>query len=422
MKSSEFFGARVVLATFVLAMFGWGIGFYGPPIYLYAVIQRTGWSVELCSAAVTLHFLAGTLVIANLPRLYRRFGIPRVTVTGTLSLVLGVFGWAVAVQPWQLFLAATLSGLGWVTLGAAAVNAIISPWFVAKRPAALAMAYNGASLGGVVFSSAWVFLIARLGFAPASLLVGALALLVIGFCAWRVFRFTPERLGQQPDGLDAPSAAVAQVAPARTLAGRALWTDRRFLSLAAGMALGLFAQIGLIAHLFLLLVPRLGEQQAGLAMGLATLCAIVGRTLVGACIRPGTNRRTVACMSYGVQLLGCLALLMADAHVALVWLGVALFGVGIGNATSLPPLIAQSEFERGDVPRVVALIVAMAQGCYAFAPAIFGVLLAMGDAAAASSALFIGAGAVQLLAILALSLGGAARGVTAAARQQALGR
>lgn len=421
MKTTDFFGARVVLATFVLAMFGWGIGFYGPPIYLYAAIQRTGWSVELCSAAVTLHFLAGTLVIANLPRLYGRFGIPRITCMGTLLLALGVYGWAVAAQPWQLFLAAALSGLGWVTLGAAAVNAIISPWFVARRPAALAMAYNGASLGGVVFSSAWVFLIARLGFEDASLLVCGVSLLVIGFCAWRVFRFTPERLGQHPDGLAEPAPVAVSVTQGKPLAGRALWGDRRFLSLAAGMALGLFAQIGLIAHLFLLLVPRLGEQQAGLAMGLATLCAIVGRTLVGACIRPGTNRRTVARLSYGVQLLGCLALLMADAHVALVWLGVALFGVGIGNATSLPPLIAQSEFERQDVPRVVALIVAMAQGCYAFAPALFGALLAAGDALS-SSVLFLCAGGVQLLAILALSLGGVGRGVTAAARQQALGR
>ncbi|EGH19353.1 major facilitator superfamily protein 42, partial [Pseudomonas savastanoi pv. glycinea str. race 4] len=35
-----------------------------------------------------------------------------------------------------------------VTMGAAAVNATISPWFVSKRPGALAMAYNGASIGG----------------------------------------------------------------------------------------------------------------------------------------------------------------------------------------------------------------------------------------------------------------------------------
>jgi hypothetical protein len=52
----------------------------------------------------------------------------------------------------------------------------------------------------------------------------------------------------------------------------------------------------------------------------------------------------------------------------LLLLGVALLGAGFGNATSLPPLIAQIEFVKRDVPPVVALIVSIAQGAYAFAP------------------------------------------------------
>ena len=40
--------------------------------------------------------------------------------------------------------------------------------------------------------------------------------------------------------------------------GSLLWRDLKFLTIAAGMALGLFAQIGLIVHLFSLLVPALG--------------------------------------------------------------------------------------------------------------------------------------------------------------------
>ena len=39
--------------------------------------------------------------------------------------------------------------------------------------------------------------------------------------------------------------------------------------------------------------------------------------------------------------------------------GVLLFGLGIGNATSLPPLMAQVEFQEADVSRVVPLIVAL---------------------------------------------------------------
>lgn len=76
MHKSSFFGRKVVAATFVMAVFGWGIGFYGPPIFMYAVIQKTGWSAALCSAAVTVHFLAGTLVVINLPALYNASVFP----------------------------------------------------------------------------------------------------------------------------------------------------------------------------------------------------------------------------------------------------------------------------------------------------------------------------------------------------------
>ncbi|MGA8135824.1 MAG: MFS transporter [Pseudomonas gingeri] len=401
MQQSNFFGRKVVAATFVMAVFGWGIGFYGPPIFLYAVIQRTGWSLPLCSAAVTLHFLAGTLVVVNLPALYKRLGLPRTTVLGSILLGIGVYGWSVANQPYQLFLAALLSGLGWVTMGAAAVNALIAPWFVAKRPAALAMAYNGASIGGVIFSSAWVFLIDRIGFTQAALGVGLVSITTIAVLSIKVFKVRPEDLGQYADGADQPPEQPT-VSPGSK--ATSLWCNRRFVTLAAAMSLGLFAQIGLITHLFLLLVDHVTEAKAGLAMGLATASAIAGRFLVGWLMPPNANRRTVACLSYGCQLLGCLVMTGLGSFPDLLWLGVILFGAGIGNATSLPPLIAQAEFPRQQTQRVVTLIVATAQGCYAFAPAFFGALKSLGGSHGELLLLGLAAG-VQGLAILALVVG-----------------
>ena len=49
-----------------------------------------------------------------------------------------------------------------------------------------------------------------------------------------------------------------------------------------------------------------------------------------------------------------------------------LFGLGAGNLTSLPPLIAQREFRPADTGTVVALVTAINQAVFAFAPAIFG--------------------------------------------------
>jgi Major Facilitator Superfamily len=411
-RSNPFFGWRVVGAVFVLAMFGWGVGFYGPPVYLHAVRETRGWQLALVSTAVTVHFLIGVLVIASLPSLYKRFGVSAVTKSGCIALATGIMGWALAREPWQLFLATLLSGGGWVTMGAAPVNAIVSPWFVRTRSAALASAYNGSSIGGVVFTPLWVVAIGLLGFPAAALVIGLVMVVTIWALADLFYSRTPEQMSLVADG-DAPGVPPASVTSplAKPLPGNELWCDWRFVTLATGMALGLFAQIGLLAHLYSLLVPALGAQFAGVAAGAATAAAIVGRTLFGWLMPLGADRRLFACASYLVQIVGSLALLAAAGDsVPLLLLGVVLFGFGIGNATSLPPLIAQVEFVEKDVPRVVPMIVAIAQGSYAFAPAAFGLIRELAPTATTAPAgaapyLFIAAAAVQGAAIAGFLLG-----------------
>jgi hypothetical protein len=186
------------------------------------------------------------------------------------------------------------------------------------------------------------------------------------------------------------------------------------------MALGLFAQIGLTAHLFSLLVPALGAPRAGLAMATMTGMAITGRILVGWAMPLSADRRLLAAVGYAAQLAGSLVLIgAAGTNVPLLLLGVVLFGVGFGNATSLPPLVAQREFAERDMQRVVALIVGISQGIYAFAPALFGLVRefappavaaagAMAAGASSSGAapwVFATAALIQGLAIAAFLLG-----------------
>lgn len=399
-----FYGWRVVGAAFVLAVFGLGMGFHGPAIYLHAIRDRTGWPLALISAAITMHFLVGAIVVASLPALYRRFGIPTVTKCGAALLATGVTGWAIAAAPWQLFGATLLSGAGWVTMGVAAVNAIVSPWFVRARPAALAMALNGGNVGGIVFSPLWAAAIGAIGFPAAAAAIGLAMAITMWVLADLVFSRTPQQMQLAADGDTQDMQTAVAAAPAATpLPGSLLWRDIRFVTLATGMALGLFAQIGLIMHLFSLLVPALGAARAGLAMGLVTLMAIAGRTLIGWTIPVEIDRRLVACASYAVQVLGSISFIAAAGTSApLLLLGVMLFGIGFGNGTWLPPLIAQAEFVADDVPRVVALAVAISQATYAFAPAVFG---AIRESSGTAPAFFATAAIVQCLAISAFLAG-----------------
>ena len=399
-----FYGWRVVSAAFVLAVFGWGMGFYGPPIFLSVVREARGWPLTLVSTAVTVHFLIGTVTGVNLPASHRRFGAAKVTKAGALCLAAGVFGWATATTPWQLLVASVLSGTGWGAMSAAAVNSIVSPWFVHTRAAALGMAYNGGSIGGVIFSPLWVAAIGSLGFSNAAAAIGLVMTLTMWVLADSLFTRTPQHMGLAPDGEVLGTQPTSVTSPAaKPLPGLLLWGDPKFLTLSAGMALGLFAQIGLTAHLFSLLVPPLGAQRAGLAMGSVTAMAIAGRTLLGWAMPFGADRRLVACAGYAAQLAGSLVFIgAAGSSVPLLLLGVVLFGIGFGNATSLPPLIAQIEFVESDVPRVVALIVGIAQSGYAFAPATFGLVR---EFAPLAPGVFVAAAFAQGLAICAFSIG-----------------
>ncbi len=259
-------------------------------------------------------------------------------------------------------------------------------------------------------SPLWVLSIQVAGFPLAAALIAALVVVILWVLAGTIFAHSPASLGQHPDGDAMPATGDALPDPARQpLPAAALWRDRRFRTLAGATALGLFAQTGLLAHLFSLIVPALGEVTAGIAMASATIAAVTGRSVLATIMPRAADRRLIAAASYGVQVVGCGAFLLSHGSEPwLIWTGVALFGLGIGNVVYLPPLIAQTEFAAPDVPRVVALTVALGQGLYAFAPAAFGLLretLPLGTGPGDAPAVHAIAAAVFTAAIVTLLLG-----------------
>jgi cyanate permease len=140
--------------------------------------------------------------------------------------------------------------------------------------------------------------------------------------------------------------------------------------LSAGFALGFFAQIGLVTHLVERLAPILGNAAAASAVGAAALCAVPGRVLLGSLLGRA-DRRLAAAGNFAMQACG-VGLLALTSSPPILLIGCALFGLGIGNLVLLPPIIAQAEFEPADIPGVVALVTAVNQAVFAFAPFAFG--------------------------------------------------
>lgn len=370
-ESGRYPGWSVVWVAFTVAVFAWGIGFYGPGVFLQTLHATKGWPIATISAAITAHFLIGAVIVIFLPEIHRGLGMATATILGAALTAIGIVGWSVAASPFHLFVAAIVSGSGWALTSGAAINAMIAPWFDKDRPKAISHAFNGASIGGVIFTPLLVELIARFGFQTTAFVVGATMLFVVVPLAHRWLRKGPEDFGVSADGRPAgtmnPSAGEAVRLPRS-----ALMNSQAFATLSAAFALALFAQVGVLSHLFSRLLPSLGTTGAAAAVSITTISAVAGRMLL-AWLIGDNDRRYAACTNFLVQTFGVILLCASDTPPMLL-LGCVFFGLGVGNVAAIPALIAQREFRAVDVGTVVALVIAVNQAVFALAPAILGVV------------------------------------------------
>ena len=103
MSRGPYHGWWVVFCTFVVALYGWGLGFYGLSLYLVALTKIHGWTPTVVSSAITFYYLAGALLVMQVGDLIQRRGARIVVVTGVGLMGLGVGGLTLAQEPWQIY-------------------------------------------------------------------------------------------------------------------------------------------------------------------------------------------------------------------------------------------------------------------------------------------------------------------------------
>jgi MFS family permease len=391
-KTGIYHGWLVVGTAFLIALFGWGIGFYGPGIYLVALQQRHGWPTADIASAITTYYLLGATLLLFAGGMFERFGARRVVSAGATAMACGAVLLSFVSRPWHVYAAFAVMSFGWAAMSGAAINIIIAPWFDKRRGLAISLALNGASAGGVVIAPLLVFLIGRLNFAAALFCVAALMLAIVLPAAAFVLRHKrpDERDGADEvrDPMRAQAAAPAPAAPAPPWPLSAVLRSSNFQSVSISFALGLMMQVGFLTHQVAYLSPILGSIATAWAVSLTTLSAVVGRILIGLIVDT-CDRRAVACGNFLVQSAGT-ALLAANPSAPMLYLGCILFGLGLGNLISLPGLIVQQEFPRQHFSRIVGLIVAANQFAFAFGPGLLGFLRqARGDYTSGLVACFI---------------------------------
>jgi len=369
-------GWLVVAAAFLVALYGFGLGFYGPGIYLVSLKALHGWPTRELSTAITTYYVLGaTLLFFWVGPLFDRHGARKVVVPGTVAMACGVVLLALVTRPWHVYAAFAVMSVGWATMGGAAINIIVAPWFDRRCGLAMSWALNGASAGGIFIAPLLTFLTARFGFAFAIAAVSASMLATLIPVAMVVLR--PRRVDEYDPGERASPGTPPQSSPASHVkaSGFRLTTLLRsgvFISISVPFALGLTTQVGFLTHQIGFLSPTIGTVAAGWAVSLTTFAAVLGRIATGY-IADRFDRRPVACVNFIVQMLGMAILATATAPVML-YLGCVLFGLGVGNTTSLPGLLVQQEFPKQHFARIVSVVVAINQFSFAFGPSLLGQL------------------------------------------------
>ena len=206
MSARYFYGWNVVGATFVMALGSFGLGFYGIAVYVATLQQLYGWSASVVSAPVTVYYVAGALLTAAIASVYERFGSRIVVATGAVAMAAGVATLGVVSRPWQLYPVFVVMSVGWGAMSGAAINIILAPWFQQRRGLAVSLAFNGATLGGVLVTPGLIHLVGAFGFARALTIAALVLLVVLLVIAAAVMRSGPDTLGLGPDGEPARTA------------------------------------------------------------------------------------------------------------------------------------------------------------------------------------------------------------------------
>ena len=359
-------GWPVVLACFATAVFAWGFVSYGQPVYL-AELQRThGWSAGSIGSATTVSFVVGAGLLPWVGSVIERLGARVVLSGGATLLGAGAIGLSHATEPWQLYPCNLVMGFGWAGASSTAISTTLAHWFDLRRGLALSLALTGASVGGFAVAPILLTLSQRHGLAAAVPEVVLSLLAVIVPLIWIGIRWQADRRPPLPMA----AATVGPAPPIMASRSKAL-QDAQFWSVAAPFALALSAQVGTIVIQVSYLLPLLGTSGTSLALICTSVAGVVGRFGLGLVI-DRLPQRAVSVVVFASQA-GALGLMIAfPAYPAALYLGSAIFGLGIGNVVILPSVIIQHEFAPMAFGTVLGLSTAIGQIAYSLIPPVLG--------------------------------------------------
>ena len=352
--SRAYYGWAIVGTSFLISIAQ--VPMYGPvfSVFVRPIEEDLGWSRSAITLAFTVGSLGGSLLAAALGSAIDRYGGRPIMAGAGVVAAAGLLGVAAMSEPWHFWAAygaaraASVAGVG---LG---MSVAIANWFVRKRGRAMAMRAAGQRAGQAVVPLLILPVLLWVGWRESFAVFAVATLLFVAAPSLLFVRRRPEGYGLVPDGESGGGSALtggAPTGPGEDPAGERSWTllearrTRTLWMLAAGMALGLAAQIAVNVH------AVANFQDKGISEGLAVTIASVF-TGVAAVSMAGwgallerTHVRIVSIASMSLFFVAMGVLLVADTYPLAVAFAV-LFGLGTGGWTVSQMIMIPNYFGR----------------------------------------------------------------------------
>ncbi|MBW1804276.1 MAG: MFS transporter [Deltaproteobacteria bacterium] len=337
-----FYGWNIVAASFLAGLsysehFSSILGLFIRPLQ-----NEFGWSRSAIAGVQSVGRVIEALFAPIIGPLIDRYG-PRVLMpAGAFIVGLAMLGMTQISTIWQFYLLrGVIVGAGFTLMGNLVTDVTINNWFVLKRGRAIAFSRAGVNVGNIVMAPLSVFVIAASGWRTMFFFFAVVTWLFVLIPSAVLMRRRPEDIGQHPDGIDRSIAETVdgqgdasndETAPALepVWSRREVMMTKTFWLLAFSFAINSLAFQGINISL-IPYIQDMGYADTMLAAVITfrAVAMVVAVSFIGF-LAEHSNRTAIRVVPFLIQALGTFFFIMGREPLFL-WLGVALYGLGISS-------------------------------------------------------------------------------------------
>lgn len=244
-----FYGWWIVGGCTLIMAATCGIAMNSIPVAYQAIADTYGFKMGEVSITTSLIALAAMFSALVIGKLITTINVRVLTTICGLLYCIGLTGYAFSSTLTLFYIFSLVIGIGAAGTYLIPISVIVTNWFDEKRGLALAIAFSGTGIGGMIFGPWMSHLLTTIGISNTFLLLGIISAILILPVTIFILRLTPAEMGLSPYGSFGKVAGMDEyIASDGLTLGEAVKTSSFWL-LALAIILWSAATLGIQMHI-----------------------------------------------------------------------------------------------------------------------------------------------------------------------------